>query len=126
MGSSPINPVPQVGTYFIEYTMKDLLSELNVNVSSLVRSGVVLVLGAPVVLALGGLLSEATQATKVSSQDSLRNLEVELVQGQLTDACIKFVVAKADSKLEREAKTELDDYFGGDVNHAEVCKWVFS
>ena len=126
MGSSPINPVPQVGTHFIILIMKELLSELNVNVSSLVRSGVVLVLGAPVVLATGGLLGEATRQAKAESQEDARTVVIDYYQGAAAEACIKFLVSKADSKMERDAKTELDEVFEGDVNHTEVCKWVFS
>ena len=126
MGSSPIYPVPLVGTHFIILIMKELLSELNVNVSSLVRSGVILVLGAPVVLAVGAAFNASAESTRLADLPDLRSLEIESVQGKAAPACIKFLVSKSDSKLEREAKTELDDIFGGDVNHSEVCKWVFS
>ena len=63
------------------------------------------------------------KATQVSD---LRTLEIESQQGKAAPACIKYLVSKDDSKLEREAQNELDDIFGGEVNHAEVCKWVFS
>ena len=106
--------------------MKDLLSELNVNVSSLVRSGVVLVLGAPVVLATGGLLAEATRQAKADSQEDARQVVIDYYQGAAAEACVKFLVSKSDSKMERDAKTALDEVFEGDVNHTEVCKWVFS
>ena len=106
--------------------MKELLSELNVNVSSLVRSGVVLLLGAPVVLATGGLLAEATRQAKADSQEDARQVVIDYYQGAAAEACVKFLVSKSDSKMERDAKTALDEVFEGDVNHAEVCKWVFS
>ena len=106
--------------------MKDLLSELNVNVSSLVRSAVVLVLGAPVVLGAGAAFKEVASATKNAASEDARSIIVESYQAQATEACVKFLVSKDDSKLERDAKSELDEVFGGDVNHTEVCKWVFS
>ena len=126
MGSSPINPVPQVGTHFITLIMKDLLSELNVNVSSLVRSGVVLLLGAPVVLGAGGFFNELATATKRAAAEDARSIIVESYQGASAEACVKYLVSKNDSKLEREAKTELDEVFGGEVNYKEVCQWTFS
>ena len=126
MGSSPINPVPQVGTHFIIFTMKDLLSELNVNVASLVRSGVILVIGVPAVLGLGNVLNTAAQSTKNAERPDVRQLVIESYQGRAAEACVKFLVAKQDSKMEREAKTELDDVFGGEVNYKEVCNWTFS
>ena len=106
--------------------MKELLSELNVNVSSLVRSGVVLLLGAPVVLSVGGLLNEASRSAKEDSQPDGRSVVIEEAQAKAAPACVKWLVSKSDTKLEREAKNELDDLFGGEVNHEEVCKWVFS
>ena len=126
-GSSPVNPVPLVGNYnFIILIMKDLLSELNVNVSSLVRSGVVLVLGAPVVFAVGAAFNETARSTKLASQPDARQEVIDEYQGRAAEACVKFLVSKTDSKLEREAKTELDEAFGGEVNYQEVCKWAFS
>ena len=125
-GSSPVHPVPQVGTHFINFLMKDLLSELNVNVSSLVRSGVVLLLGAPVVLGAGGFFNELAKATKETARPDGRSVIIESYQTMAAEACVKFLVSKTDSKLEREAKTELDEVFGGEVNYKEVCNWTFS
>ena len=106
--------------------MKELIKDLNINVSSLVRSGVVLVIGVPAVIGLGNVLNTAAESTQRAEQPDVRQLVIESYQGQAAEACVKFLVAKSDSKMERESKTELDDVFGGDVNHAEVCKWVFS
>lgn len=106
--------------------MKDLLSELNVNVSSLVRSGVVLVLGAPVVIALGGVLNTSADNARFANLPDARQLTIDDYQGRAAEACVKYLVSKSDSSLEREAKTELDEVFGGEVNYGEVCKWVFS
>ena len=126
MGSSPIYPVPQVGTHFIILIMKEILSELNVNVSSLVRSGVVLLLGAPVVIGAGGFFGELAKATKETARPDGRSVIIESYQTRAAEACVKFLVSKNDSSLEREAKTELDEVFGGEVNYSEVCQWTFS
>ena len=122
----PYIPFPKWELTFIKLIMKDLLSELNVNVSSLVRSGVVLLLGAPVVLGAGGFFNELAKATKETARPDGRSVIIESYQTQAAEACVKFLVSKADSKLEREAKTELDEVFGGEVNYKEVCTWTFS
>ena len=106
--------------------MKELLSELNVNVSSLVRSGVVLLLGAPVVLSMASMFKTNAEATRLANQPDVREEAISVYRGAAAEACVKFLVSKDDSKLEREAKTELDEVFGGEVNYPEVCKWVFS
>ena len=98
----------------------------HVNVASLVRSGVVLLLGAPVVLGAGGFFKELATATQRAAAEDARSIIIESYQGRAAEACVKYLVSKADSKLEREAKTELDEVFGGEVNYKEVCNWTFS
>lgn len=85
------------------------------NVNNLVRSGVALVIGLPLSAAiLLNALPEKNQSRVVQDK----------IKGNLTEACIKFLVSKKDSKLERQSKTEIDDILGGDVNYIETCKWV--
>ena len=85
------------------------------NIENLVRSGVALVIGLPVTA--GVLISALPEKDKVAEATS--DLKAELIE-----PCIKYVVSKVDSKLEREAKDELDEALGGEVNYKEVCKWV--
>ena len=96
--------------------MKEVLSTLNV--ASLVRSGVVLVLGAPLLMGVGNSLSALTAPSPVE-------VATRRVQAGLVEPCIDYMFAKNDSKLEREAKTELDEAFGGQVDYSNVCGWVF-
>ena len=46
------------------------------------------------------------------------------VTDELTQACVEYRISKVDSKLEREAKTTIDDYFGGEVSYRAVCDFV--
>ena len=97
----------------------------DVNVASLVRSGVVLILGAPVVLGLGAnfdSIADATNRTGPSDRDNT----VAAVQSDIARDCINFVVSKEDTKMERDAKNALDEYFGGEVDYKGVCEWAFS
>ena len=88
---------------------------MSLNVENLVRSGVALVIGLPLTAAvLVNALPEKNQSVLVQNR----------IKGQLTEACVKFLVSKNDSKLERESKSEIDDILGGDVNYIETCKWV--
>jgi hypothetical protein len=86
------------------------------NVNQLVRSGVVLAIGLPLSI---GVLANAWPEEKNQSV-----LIQNRVKGELTEACIKYAVSKVDSKLEREAKDEIDDILGGEVNYKGVCDWV--
>ena len=86
------------------------------NIENLVRSGVALVIGLPLTV---GVLLNAIPDPKNQSQ-----LTQNRIKGDLTEACVKYVVSKADSKLEREAKDSIDDILGGEVNYRETCNWV--
>ena len=92
---------------------------MELNVNQLVRSGVILVLGLP--LSLGVL-----QAVGYSSQTSEVSKATAQVKGELTKPCIRYMTSKSDSKLEREAKNEIDEVLGGEVVHGDTCKWVLS
>ena len=95
------------------------------NVASLVRSGVVLMLGAPVVLGLGSNFESLT-SERVLQGPSARDLTVSSVKSDIARDCIDFLVSKEDSKMERDAKNALDEYFGGEVDYKGVCEWAFS
>ena len=86
------------------------------NVENLVRSGVALAIGLP--LTVGVLLNAIPEPKNESVLIQNR------MKGELTEACVKYLVSKNDSKLEREAKNEIDDIVGGEVNYIETCKWV--
>ena len=47
---------------------------------------------------------------------------IKPAQEELTLPCLKYFFSKPDSKLERESKTAIDDFFGGEVDYGEVCK----
>lgn len=92
---------------------------MDLNVNNLVRSGVILVLGLPVSLA-------ATFAMNQRPTKDYAAITQNLVKAELTDACLKFGLSKADSKLERDAKTSVDEVLGGDANYQEACRWALS
>jgi hypothetical protein len=90
---------------------------MDLNINNLVRSAVLLVVTLPVTVAATVALSERPPVNVArETQESLK--------AELTEACIKFAVSKVDSKLEREAKNDIDDVLGGEVNHREACKWA--
>ena len=86
------------------------------NVENLVRSGVALVIGLPLTVGVlvAGLPEPKNESVLVQNR----------IKAELTEACVKYLVSKNDSKLEREAKDEIDEVLGGEVNYIETCKWV--
>lgn len=100
---------------------------MNLNIENLVRSGVVLVVGLPVALGVTSALGTADRLTTLAEQaavDAPGIVATNDLKARLAEPCIRFVVSKPDSKLEREAKNDIDDVVGGEVMHGEVCKWV--
>ena len=101
---------------------------MDVNVASVVRSVAIAVVGLPVALGVSGTLGSVTEGIRASTAEAVSEAPVTEVQNDtradLTKPCLSYLLSKNDSKLEREAKDEIDSYFGGDVNHSEVCKWV--
>jgi len=100
---------------------------MNLNVESLVRSGVVLVIGLPLALGVNSALGTASRLTAIAETSSVPSVTDSVtndIKGSVTESCVKFLVSKNDSKLEREAKNEIDDTLGGEVNHSAVCKWA--
>ena len=93
------------------------------NVENLVRSAVVLVVGLPVTLSLGSLVNTTADLAR-NTAPSASEVEQQDLKDTLTLPCLKFLVTKEDSKLERDAKNEIDHVLGGEVSYSSVCKWV--
>jgi hypothetical protein len=91
---------------------------MDFNINQLVRSGVVLVVGLPVSLAvaLAALPEAESRSTKIQND----------TKADLTKTCLNYAFSGKDSKAERTAKDKIDDRFGSGADYAGVCKWVLS
>lgn len=103
--------------------------DLNQVVPSVVRSVAVAVVALPLALSVSGTLNAGSSflraQSEVASSESSSVLTKNDVKGDLTRVCLDYLLSKSDSKAEREAKDGIDEYFGGEMNYAEVCKWVY-
>ena len=101
---------------------------MDVNVASVVRSVALGVVGLPIALGVSGSLGALTEGIRANTAGAVSEAPVTVakndVRAELTKPCLSYLLSKGDSKLEREAKDEIDTYFGGDVAHGDVCKWV--
>ena len=96
---------------------------MNLNVENLVRSGVVLVVGLPLALSVGGLTGAVTETIKSSATDPTAQTANALKE-RLTRPCLNWGFSKGDSKLEREAKNQIDYIMGGEVDYQGLCNWA--
>ena len=93
------------------------------NIENLVRSGVLVVVGLPLALSPGGLTGAVTRTLEQSTADPTSSATTTLKE-ELAAPCLRYMLSKNDSKLEREAKNDIDEVMGGEVSYIETCKWV--
>ena len=94
---------------------------MSLDLNNVIRSAAIVVVGLP----LSGALAVSVVAG-LPEGESRAVATQNAIKADLTEACLDYAYSKGDSKLEREAKNAIDDYFGGEVNHGGVCKFVFS
>ena len=106
---------------------------LNIDINNIVRSVAVVVVGLPVALSVssvnGSLSRSADSLTRLAEESAAvtpAEAALDNLKTEATIPCIKWLVSKVDSKLEREAKNDLDEALGGEVNYKEVCKFVLN
>ena len=89
---------------------------MDFNINQLVRSGVVLVVGLPltIAVALNALPEGETRAEKAQNR----------LKGDLAETCLDYAFSGRDTKAERAAKDAIDDRLGEGADYAGVCKWV--
>ena len=90
---------------------------MNLDLNNVIRSAVIAVIGLPVTVAVA-----ATMLVDATPSDMKAQARVK---GDLTEACVDYMVSKADSKLERQSQDEIDTILGEDgANYKELCNWV--
>ena len=94
---------------------------MNIDVNHIVRSVALVCVGAPLAFSASNLINTtstaAQQATQISEAQQVRTDYGD----KLASACYAYALSKLDSKLEREAKTAIDEVFGGEVNYQLAC-----
>ena len=90
---------------------------MDINLNTTIRSAVIAVVGLPITVAVAAnVFVDATPADMGA---------VTRVKAELTESCVSYMVSKADSKLERQSKDEIDEVLGADgTNYKDLCNWV--
>ena len=104
--------------------------DLNQVVPSVVRSAAVAVVALPLALSVSGTLNATGTYLRaqadVAKSENTSTVVKNNIKADLTESCLTYLLSKNDSKAERAAKDELDEYFGAELNYGEVCKWVYN
>ena len=96
----------------------------SLNIESLVRSVVCLAIGLPLVLGINGLTGTLGKLAVDAAEEDRKTETIDNLKADLTLPCLKYVMSKSDSKLEREAKDSVDEVLGGEVMIGETCQYV--
>jgi hypothetical protein len=103
--------------------------DLNQVVPSVVRSVAVAVVALPLALSVSGTLNAGSSflraQAEVASSENTSTLTKNDVKSELTRVCLDYLLSEGNSKAERAAKDQIDEFFGNEMNYGEVCKWVY-
>ncbi len=99
---------------------------MSFDINNLARTASITVLGLLIAVPLSINLKAGGEQDRAASAPDAVDVYLTDMRANLVEACVDYNISPVDSKLEREAKTTIDDYFGGDkVNYAGVCNTVF-
>ena len=103
--------------------------DLNQIIPSVVRSVAVGVVVLPLSLSVSGTLNAGGSYLRAQADVAASTNKALVTQNDakadLTEICLTYLLSKADSKAERTSKDKIDEYFDGEMNYSEVCKWVY-
>ena len=97
---------------------------MNSDITNIIRSAAFLVVGLPITLSLAGRVNVGTEVAKQTLDVSPSDQVVIDLKNDLTKICIDYQLSKADTKLERQAKNEIDEVFDGEVLYGVTCNFV--
>ena len=104
---------------------------MNFDINNLVRTvvigGAALVVGIPLAnltSQTSKLVSATAEGVELAAKPDKSDEAWNKLKAELTLPCIKFLLSKEDTKLEREAQTQIEEIFGGDVDFITTCKAV--
>ena len=97
---------------------------MNFNIDSIVRSLAVVAVGLPFSLSVTNLTNTTARVAELALDKEPVVVVADDLRTKLTRPCINYYVSKADSKLEREAKTNIDDVMGGEVDYKALCDYI--
>jgi len=94
------------------------------DINNILRTVAGAAVGLTVAIPVAGQLSATTALTNQSLERTVAQEQVREMKDKLTRRCYEWLWSKVDSKLERTAKNEIDEYFDGEVDYGSVCRVV--
>ena len=100
-------------------------TKMTLDVNNIVRTVLIAAVVAPLSFSLAGLLSTQNEVNRQALDADPRTEILDDLKAELQLPCIKYATSKGDSKGEREAKNEIDELLGVDVDdYARACNFL--
>ena len=98
---------------------------MNIDINNIVRSIAITAIGLPLALSVNNSLRVSTELAVADRELTPTQALRQEFGDKLAKPCLKYIVSDVDSKLEREAKTAIDEVLGGEAGgYASVCQYV--
>ena len=97
---------------------------MNSDITNIIRSVVFLGCALPLTIALAGRVSVGTEVARQKLVVSPADQVTIDLKNDLTKVCIDYKLSKVDTKLERQAKNDIDEVFDGEVLYNVTCNYV--
>ena len=94
------------------------------SIDSLVRSLAVVVVGLPITLSVTNLTNTTASVVASTLDKGTMETVTEDLRKELVRPCIDYYLSKNDSKMEREAKTAIDNDMGSEVAYKALCDFI--
>ena len=97
---------------------------MNSDITNIIRSVAFLGCALPLTIALAGRVGVGTELARQDLVVSQSDQVIIDLKNDLTKVCIDYKLSKADTKLERQAKNDIDEVFDGEVLYGVTCNFV--
>lgn len=100
---------------------------MSIDINNVIRTTSATVVGLILAVPMGFNIIQTGAQTRESLKPGPVQEYMTEIRENLVHACVDFNISPVDSKLEREAKNTIDDFFEGDkVNYQSICKSVLN
>jgi hypothetical protein len=97
---------------------------MNSDTTNIIRSAAFLLCALPITVSLANRLNVGTDVVRKQIEVTPAQQAVIDLKNDLTKICIDYKLSKADTKLERQAKNDIDEVFDGEVLYNVTCNYV--
>lgn len=97
---------------------------MSFDLNNIIRTAAAAVIGLSITIPVGSEIVASGQASRAAAEPTEAQLVLDGIVNNLTAACVDYRISKVDSKLERNAKNEIDEYFDGEVSYKAICDYV--